>query len=166
MKILFLGDSITAGVGASKSEYTYVSLVQSTLGCEVKNYGVSGTRIAPQKTPSADIRCDETFLMRAKTMDRDADAVFVFGGTNDYGHGDAEIGDFENKNPDTFIGAFYELIAYLVWVYGKNKLHFILPLPRYNQENPYGEGGKKIAGGILQDYIEIERKILDENGVS
>ena len=165
MKILFLGDSITAGVGASAPEYKYVELVKNSLDCEVQNYGVSGTRIAPQKTPSPQPSFDETFLMRAKKMDKDADMVFVFGGTNDYGHGDAEIGNFEEKNPDTFIGAFYELIAYLVGVYGKNKLHFIMPLPRYNQENLYGEGFKKNPSATLNDYIEIEKKILEESGI-
>lgn len=165
MKILFLGDSITEGAGASKPEYKYVELVKISLGCEVQNYGVGGTRIAPQQTPSAEPRYDETFLMRAKKMDKDADMVFVFGGTNDYGHGDAAIGSFENKNPDTFIGAFYELIAYLVGVYGKDKLHFILPLPRYNQDNPYGDGFKKNPSGTLNDYIEIEKKILTESEI-
>ncbi len=29
-------------------------------------------------------------------MDSDADVVVVFGGTNDFGHGDAKLGTFES----------------------------------------------------------------------
>ena len=46
MKINFLGDSITEGVGASAPENNYVSLVGKKTGHEVINYGISGTRIA------------------------------------------------------------------------------------------------------------------------
>ena len=165
MKINFLGDSITEGVGASSPEFSYVSLVASALSCEVKNYGVSGTRIARQKTPSQWERFDEYFLLRAQKMDKDADMVFVFGGTNDYGHGDAEMGVFGDKNIDTFIGAFQALIEYLVGVYGKNKLHFILPLPRYNQDCIYGDGAKTTGLHSLAEYIETEKEILKHYGI-
>ena len=81
MKIAFLGDSITQGGCASSEENTYVSKVGEMLGCTVLNYGVSGTRIAPNSNPED--KYGEYFLMRAKKMDRSADFVFVFGGTND-----------------------------------------------------------------------------------
>ena len=162
MKILFLGDSITQGAGASSPTYNYVSLVGKALACEVKNYGVGGTRIAKQKTPSQEAIYDEDFLTRAQRMEKEADMVFVFGGTNDYGHGDAEMGEEGSADSYTFIGAFETLISYLVGVYGKNKLHFILPLPRYNQESVYGEGAKKTALYPLRKYIENERKILQK----
>ena len=165
MKINFLGDSITAGSGASSPDYNYVSLVGKALHCEVRNYGVSGTRIAKQKTPSKEASFDEYFLLRAQKMDRDADMVFVFGGTNDYGHGDAEMGVFGTQDTDTFIGAFEELISYMVGVYGKNKVHFILPLPRYNQDNVRGEGLKTTALYPLSEYIETEKKILKDRGI-
>ena len=36
-------------------------------------------------------------------MDSDADVVVVFGGTNDFGHGDAKLGTFESRDPYTFL---------------------------------------------------------------
>ena len=52
MKLAFLGDSITEGVGASSLETNYVSQVGKMLGCEVLNYGIGGTRIARKKESS------------------------------------------------------------------------------------------------------------------
>lgn len=88
MKIAFLGDSITYGGCATKPEYIYTYRVGKALGCDVDAYGVIGTRLARQTVPSATPSFDEDFLTRAEKMG-DADFVFVFGGTNDYGHGDA-----------------------------------------------------------------------------
>ena len=52
MRLLFLGDSITEGVGASAPENVYVNLVAKTMQFEVVNYGISGTRIARQTNPT------------------------------------------------------------------------------------------------------------------
>ena len=97
-KILFLGDSITQGVGASSPETAYVSVFGALSGASVMNFGVSGTRIAEQKTPSNEPSFDETFERRAERMPSDADVVVVFGGTNDFGHGDARFGCFEDRD--------------------------------------------------------------------
>lgn len=92
MKVIFLGDSITEGVGASSGANKYVNKVAEFCKAEVKNFGVSGTRIARQTTPSEYILFDYDFQMRVEVMSKNVDKVFVFGGTNDYGHGDAKIG--------------------------------------------------------------------------
>ena len=55
-KINFLGDSITEGVGVSCAEHRYPDLIAADCGCIVRNYGISGTRIArqaQQKSPHA-----------------------------------------------------------------------------------------------------------------
>ena len=48
IKIGFLGDSITAGAGASAPEKTYAAVLCGKIGAEEINYGVGGTRIARQ----------------------------------------------------------------------------------------------------------------------
>ena len=110
MKINFLGDSITYGVGASSPEKCFVSRVSALTGAETDNYGISGTRIARQSRPSADKTFDYDFLMRSEVMDKNADFVFVFGGTNDYGHGDVRGGGTGEKTPYTFLGAVSSVI--------------------------------------------------------
>ena len=61
MKVNFLGDSITYGAGAGGVENSYVSVFERITGYEVRRYGVSGTRIAKQRTPSPFAAWDEDF---------------------------------------------------------------------------------------------------------
>ena len=117
-KINFLGDSITEGVGCSDSKTVYHQLMKEKYGlCEARNYGIGGTRLAKQVKPSEKPRHDLDFPMRAVDMDRDADAVVVFGGTNDFGHGDAPIGTPSDRTPDTFYGALHYLYTFLMTEY-------------------------------------------------
>ena len=92
LKINFLGDSITQGTGSSSPENCYVSKVAEYTGALCRNYGIGGTRIARQQEPSEIAQFDLDFCQRVADMDPDADVVIVFGGTNDYDHGDAPIG--------------------------------------------------------------------------
>lgn len=108
-KIYFLGDSITEGVGASDTEHCYVSVFGKLSGAVVKNYGISATRIACQTENLTTTEPDLSFVNRVDSMDSDADVVVVFGGTNDFGHGDAKLGTFESRDPYTFYGAMHVL---------------------------------------------------------
>ena len=82
LKIAFLGDSITEGVGASSPDKVYHSLLKERCGLsEAINYGISGTRIARQKKTYMDaVNWDRTFLSRVPDIREDVDAVVVFGG--------------------------------------------------------------------------------------
>ena len=164
MIINFLGDSITQGAGASAVEKNYVSLVGAMLGCTVRNYGVGGTRIARQTTPSVEAIYDQDFLLRSETME-DADFVFVFGGTNDFGHGDAELGDLDSRDIYTFCGAVNTLLDKLSNRYGKENLCVILPLHRHDENNPYGEGNKPKAGALLKEYYSLVQTLAQKRGL-
>ena len=95
-KIAFLGDSITEGVGASKPENRFTDVFGRLSGATVYNHGIGGTRIAPQRDNRGE-KWDEDFILRADEIERDADAVVIFGGTNDFGHGDAPMGELGDK---------------------------------------------------------------------
>ena len=166
MKINFLGDSITRGACASTDENRYTTLVCQMLGAEERNYGIGGTRIAKQLNPSGEFWDDKDFISRAPMMEKDADWVFVFGGTNDYGHGDVPLGNIEDTSLYTFYGALKRLVEYLISVYGKEKLCFILPIHRYNEDNPYGEGNKAVAGEPLCQYVQAEKEVFQYYDVS
>ena len=148
MKAIFLGDSITEGVGASSEANKYVNKVAEICGVEVKNFGVSGTRIA-----------------RAEVMDKDADKVFVFGGTNDYGHGDAKIGNENDDSPYTFNGGLNNLMKRLIGTYGKDKICFILPIRRFLEEDLFGQGHRKEPTLNLKGYVDIIRSKCEKDGV-
>lgn len=165
LTINFLGDSITEGAWATEPKYNYVSRVGEKLGCKTNNYGISGTRIAMQAIPSANPVFDKDFLTRAKEMDG-ADLVFVFGGTNDYGHGDSEIGELTSSDSHTFCGAVRNLANYLCNRYGKRNVCFILPLHRYDEDNPRGEFGSQTKlRPSLKEYVKAEIAVLEDIGV-
>lgn len=164
-KIVCLGDSITQGAGATKKENVYLEVCAKKLGAKAVNFGVGGTRIAPQITPSAEAFCDEYFLLRAKKMDKDADLVVVFGGTNDFGHGDAPFGRIGDKDPATFCGAYDALIEYLMATYGKEKLIIVYPLRRRNETATNGDGSKAEGSKPLAEYHDAEKAIAEKCGL-
>ena len=102
--VKFMGDSITEGVGASVPENRFTDVFAREFGAKANNYGVSGSRIARQIVVT-DEEYDRDYCLRMEEMDPDADAVVVFGGTNDFGHGEAPLGVFTDRTPGTFYGA-------------------------------------------------------------
>ncbi|MDY6314031.1 MAG: SGNH/GDSL hydrolase family protein [Clostridia bacterium] len=154
LKINFLGDSITEGSGASDPAVKgYVGVIAERYApVAARNYGIGGTRIAPQRGKSESERWDLDFIMRAKEMDRDADLVCVFGGTNDYGHGDAPFGSFGDETADTFCGSCDVLFRYLTEAYAGKQLMVMTPLKREGENNP------RFDGHILSDFAEIIKK--------
>ncbi len=139
-KINFLGDSITYGVGASAVDKRYTDIISQKTGAICRNYGVSGTRIAIQKTPSETPQADLYFGGRVEAMDCDADIVIIFGGTNDFGHGDAPLGKMSDRTAETFYGALHILYKSLIEKYINSTIVIITPLHRDNEDNPYGDG--------------------------
>lgn len=165
MKIIFLGDSITEGVGASSEKNKYVNKVAEICGAEVENFGVSGTRIARQSKPTEFRTFDYDFQMRSEVMSKDVDLVFVFGGTNDYGHGDAKIGEPTDDSPYTFYGGLNNLIKKLSEIYGKEKIRFILPTRRFDEDDPYGHGYRTKKTTNLKGYVDIIKSVCEREAI-
>ena len=159
-KINFLGDSITEGVGTSAPEKRYPDLIAADCGCIVRNYGISGTRIARQYHPTVDNPSfDLDFPSRVAEMDPDADIIVVFGGTNDFGHGDAPVGCMSDRTKDTFYGGLHELYTALINKYPSSTIVILTPLHRLNEDNPRGDGGKPEDVGTLAYYTDIIREV-------
>ena len=93
------------------------------------------------------------FIERADGIDIDADYVFVFGGTNDYGHGLACLGSKDDTSPYTFYGAVKCLFDKILLKTNKEKVCVILPCRRFNDEVPCGEGSSR-SSDSLKDYVE------------
>lgn len=166
MKLLFLGDSITQGVGASSIDKRYTDLVAKRLGCEMINYGISGTRIARQKETSGCTIFDIDFRFRLPLMETECDRVFVFGGTNDYGHGTLHLGAPDVSDENTFCTQLRMLIDDLIAKYGKEKITFLLPLRRFCEEPLLCKGkNRDELGAPLIDYINAMRTIISEYGI-
>lgn len=125
----FLGDSITEGVGVTDIENCrYDNRLRKTYGLEKNyNYGIGGTRLAHQSKPSEKPRHDLCFCGRAYDLNEDADIIVVYGGVNDYIHGDAYFGTMEDKTPETFCGAVYFLMDLLKTKYAGATVVFMTP---------------------------------------
>lgn len=160
LKINFLGDSITEGVGASKQENRYVDLIAAKTGAVCRNYGISGTRLAQQTVKSECANWDRDFCGRIDEMESDADIVVVFGGTNDFGHGDAKLGKQDDTAPKTFYGALNYLINKLKEKYSSAKIVFITPMHRTGENNPRGDGSKLEDGAFLTAYVKIIKETV------
>jgi len=165
LKINFLGDSITEGVGASSPEMVYHAVLKREVNLkEARNYGISGTRFAVQKgsdeQPKDDYVDVNSFCERFDKMDDDADVVVVFGGTNDYGHGDAPLGGFSDRTPDTFYGACHYLFSGLIKKYLGKPIVIITPLHR-SCEHLNNAGFKPYGIATLKEYVEIIREVAE-----
>jgi lysophospholipase L1-like esterase len=163
-KINFLGDSITEGHGTSRPEACFVSLLKGQLHlAESRNYGVGGTRYARQTKPSAEPVWDQDFCSRVDRMDPDADIVVVFGGTNDYGHGDAPLGKVHDDTVCTFCGACRYVFSHLKKRYPEAAVVVLTPLPRLNEENPGGDAAyKPKPTAPLMQYVTALKDIAEE----
>ena len=159
-KIVFLGDSITEGCGTSGVEHHFVTLIGKMGECEVKNYGIGGTRFARQTTPTWEI-WDKDFCGRVEDLDEDADVVVVFGGTNDFGHGDAPLGTIEDRSLYTFYGACHHIMTRLHERFAGKPIVFLTPLHRCNEDNPKGDGNKPYNVAPLKTYVNIIREMAD-----
>ncbi|MCQ2742215.1 MAG: GDSL-type esterase/lipase family protein [Bacilli bacterium] len=125
-----LGDSITEAAYLPVEE-GFCGLLEKELGYEVRNYGVGGTSIAPSISPNLENpQYDLDFLQRFDKMDHHADVLIVFGGTNDYGHGDAPFGTLDDNTPHTFLGSLRTLCEKIKKHYRNKPVIFITPMKR------------------------------------
>ena len=149
--INFLGDSITEGLKWQKKEI-FCFYLSKWLNIRINNQGYHATRIARQDDD------DKDFNFRLKDLDEKADFTFIFGGTNDYGMGEAELGDINSDSYYTFYGALKNLVKDLLSKFNNDKICFILPLSRFEED-------KIIKHGTLQKYRDIIKEICDLNKI-
>ena len=155
LKINFLGDSITEGHGCSAVETRFTNKIAAEYGAITRNYGIGGTRLARQTKPSECARHDLDFPSRVAEMDPDADLIVLFGGTNDFGHGDAPFGEFSDRTAETFCGALHELYTSLLTKYPHAALIVLTPLHRSSEAEP------NMHGKVLKDYVDAIRQTAE-----
>lgn len=151
--INILGDSLTEGVGARTPDKAYPVVLSKLTGAVVNNYGLSGSRITDI---SGGLSNPGSFIDRMYSMDKSADLVIVFGGTNDFWFGDCPIGKRTDTSVSTFYGALNTMIPYLKGTYPNADIVFIVPyqqskdadLTHSYKRSTYGNFGT----GTLQQY--------------
>lgn len=151
-KINFLGDSITEGAKVAEKHYRFVDRIAAETGAVCRNYGIGGTRIARKRVPSEKPRHDLDFCSRVDDMDPDADVIVVFGGTNDFGHGDAPLGEMADRTVWTFYGALHVLYTSLIEKYPDSKIVILTPLHRISEDN---------KSPNLRSFVEAIREVAE-----
>lgn len=161
-KINFIGDSITEGARVASPDNYYPNIIKREAGlAEARNYGVGGSRIA--RVQEIKYPSDEDFNMRAERMDKDFDAVVVFGGTNDFGHGTIPLGKMGDTDVYTFYGAVRTLCLYLIKNFPDKPIVFMTPLHRLNEELDYN---KRLEDGNpnarpLSDFVNAIKEVCE-----
>ena len=148
-KVVFLGDSITEGCGTTDDNKIYHQILKRKYDLNMAcNCGIGGTRIARQKKPSYnESKFDLFFRLRAQVMPKDVDVVVIFGGTNDFGHGDALLGDINSTDDYTFNGALNNLINQIKQDCPNASIVYLTPLHRHDEDKCVNG-----TGYILKDY--------------
>lgn len=158
-KIAFLGDSITRGAYLENESDCYSELVRETVNWGAfYNHSVPGSRIG-EYIGLDPKRIKGSFLERFPEMPDGMDIVVVFGGTNDFGIGNAPMGESSDYDPYTFCGAVNLLMDRLKDKYPDATIIVILPLHRRNENTP-----NEFSGAVLEEYIRVIRKKALENG--
>lgn len=156
-KITFLGDSITESCGASSKEKGFVYRLRDKTGANTVELGIGGTRIAYKEEPSTDFLIyDRFFESRLSDIPLDSDIIVVFGGTNDYGHGDAPIGKLGDKTIYTFYGAVDSLIRKLKTVFVNSLIVFATPIHREFEDE---------RGLNLVDFVNAIKDVCNKYNV-
>ena len=163
-KIVFLGDSITEGTGVEDPANIYWKILARMTGAQCFGYGIGGTRIAPQREPSWNPLFDRYFASRIEEMETDADIVVVFGGTNDFGHGDASFGTMDDRTEETFCGAVHCLLQKLIARYPLAQIVVMTPLHRLVEHYVYNELGVR-AIADLEEYVNAIIQISAYYGI-
>ncbi len=157
-KIVFLGDSITEGYGTSSPDNCFTSLIAKDAECTTINYGIGGTRIAFQAGDDPVQSLD--FSTRGAKMDDDADIVVIFGGVNDFCHGNAPIGTIADRTYHTFYGGCHQLMSSMLTKYPDKPILFITPIHYELEDDPKGYN-KPVGVALLKEYVDIIREVAE-----
>ena len=146
-KIIFLGDSITAGTSVTNVADRFVNLIAAELGfTEFENHGVSGSRITKQAG------VNYSLVERYSSLPNDADVVVVYAGVNDYWHGTAVFGETTSTTDTEFYGALNVLFTGLKAKYPTAEIIVMTPFKSYVSGNSGSTVPNASSGKTLTEY--------------
>lgn len=145
-RIVFLGDSITAGGIGPKG---YVTAIKTALNDKHKDLGIEiiGAGVSGNKVPNLQNRLDRDVLAKKPTL------VVIYIGINDVWHG--EKNPANGTAPDKFEAGLKEVIGKCTAAGAR----VILCTPTVIGELP---GGANKLDGKLDEYADISRKVAKE----
>jgi len=147
-KIVFLGDSITYGVGVTEHEDRFGDIVSNTLSFEnYVNMGKSASTIAIRDGQT------DSFTERAASVPNDADYVVVLGGINDYNN-NVPIADFTTD--------IALMLTAIETAAPDATIILMTPYKTYYNSQPSSTNNTELAN--LSDYVDVMRTAANEAG--
>ena len=123
---VFVGDSITAGTGTTK---TYHEYLKEILGFgSVENKGIAGSCIGIKSNYSS----TNTPLISRYTTIPDAELIVIFMGTNDFGHA-TPLGTVNDSTDISFYGVLNVILPSVKEAHPYSQLVVMTPIHRYRQ---------------------------------
>ncbi len=157
--VVFVGDSITYGVGTTKSYHQYLNDLNEF--SSITHMGIAGSCISAE----SDYGISNTPLINRWHTIPNADLIVIFMGTNDYGH-ETPLGSINDTSDTSFYGALDVVVNGIRNAYPNSQLVFVTPLHRY------GFGTSKIlgtqfasddkpngVGATLGDYVDAIKAV-------
>lgn len=142
--ILAIGDSIT---DLNTPETKYITFIGQSINATIVNNGVSGSGYM----------CPTAITGRISGLTNNADLIYVFAGTNDYGNnGGYALGTFGDTTTSTFYGAVDTVFTSLIAKYPLKTIAVITPLPRQNGMTPNS------LGFTLKDYATAVKTVANK----
>ncbi|MBQ0111407.1 MAG: SGNH/GDSL hydrolase family protein, partial [Oscillospiraceae bacterium] len=103
---------------------------------------------------------DHPFVTRVDELEEDSDLIIIFGGTNDFGHGDAPLGDMSSRSNKTFYGALHNLYRAVINRFHDKKIIVLTPTHRRNEENICAEANQRpFPTAPLKGYVDIIKEV-------
>lgn len=165
-KVLYpIGDSITYGSGLLQADKKWWNYVSERYGMTVKY--AENSSLTPSINGKIDAQVGRAFTkdgsastrftQRIKEIPSDADVVIIFGGTNDFGLKNVEIGSMDDISSDANGGiSLYSALKYCGEYLSQNHndktIIFMTPLPRNSKDEEFN--AKDSHGKRLIDYAE------------
>ena len=160
---VFVGDSITYGVGTEEGKRYWEFLEDELDFSSVTGRGIAGSCISAKSDYGTN---NNPLISRYNTIPN-ADLICIFMGTNDYGH-ETPLGTISDTEDVSFYGALNVIIPSIINTHKNSKIVFITPMHRY------GFGKSKITGNnftydnlpnglgyTLNDYVEAIKDVCD-----
>jgi len=145
-RIVFLGDSITAGGNSGKG---YIQVIRAEFAEKKKDLAIEcvGAGISGNKVPNLQARVDKDVVAKKPTI------VFIYIGINDVWHGESD--PKRGTMPEPFESGLKEVIGKCT----KAGAQVIVCTPTVIGELP---GGANKLDAKLDDYANISRKVAKE----
>lgn len=164
---VFVGDSITYGVGISNGAKYWEILEDSLELSSVTGMGVAGSCISARSNYG---NSNSPLINRYDTIP-DSDLITIFMGTNDYGH-ETPLGTINDKRDTSFYGALNVILPSLIKKHPNSRIVVVTPLHRYGK----GTSGilgtdftydylKNGVGANLEDYVNALKQVCSKYSI-